>query len=208
MKAQLARKVAIPKGARRKTYYDTQEIITNESQVNFFPAQANRNPEMANYISNAFPGEDARLVYGMTFVLTRQFIQTDDAAQIDPIAIVNGLKDAAVIATADQNYKEFLRVPLSDHFDFDSTRLNLAAAFAGQAASADSEYTVEKTVTLQDDLMIKVSDPFVVAPNQVFTLTVHFADSSVFPAAADWENSGLFLQCRLNVAELTPEMQL
>jgi hypothetical protein len=210
MKDSLARKVPIPKAARRKVYFDTQPIKQNEAEINFFPAVATKKRYKDNYISNPFPGDNARLVYGLTFALTSQFLQTDAANNIDAEKIINQTVDSSVIISADQNYTQFMRLPVGHHFNFEGTKLNIALAFAGQAAAADSEQTVSKTVTIQEDAIQKVADPFVIAPNQVLSLKVKFNDASDFPADSDWTASGqpaLHLQCRLNVAELTPAMQ-
>jgi hypothetical protein len=210
MKDSLVRKVEIPKAGRRKVYYDTQKVEKDTAKINFFPASADRDVPKANYISNPFPGDNARLIYGLTFALTSQFIQTDSDNNIDAEGIINNIKDAGVIANADQDYKEFLRVPLSDHFDFSGTHLSIATALAGQAAKDDQESTVDKTVTLEDHGLYRLADPFVVAPTQNLNLYVEFNDAYSFTSADDWDNAGqqpLYMQCRLQVAELTPAMQ-
>lgn len=206
MKETLSRKVAIPKGARRKVYYDTQPLKADQTRVNFFPAQADRAVHNANYISNPFPGEDARLVYGMLFTLSGQYIADDDDNNIDAQAIINAVKDAGVVANADQDYKEFMRVPLSNHFDFEDTRLNIGATYD----STGDSYGYSKTVVMEEPEMYRVADPFVIAPNQNLNLFAEFNDASAFPADSDWTNSDqahLQLQCRISVAELTPDMQ-
>ncbi len=210
MKDTLARKVPIAKGARRKVYFDTQELVQNKSNVEFFPPDADRNISMANYISNSFPGEDARLVYGLSFELTKQFIEQDLDNNINAEEIVNAVKDAGVIVTADGDYKEFLRTSITDHFNFEGTHLNTRLALAGQAGADDQQLTERKTVTLQSADIYRVPDPFIVAPNQVVNLSVTFANSAAFPTAAEWEASGqsrLYMKCKLHLAELTPEMQ-
>jgi hypothetical protein len=211
MKDTLSRKVAIPKGARRKVYYDTQPLKQNKAKVNFFPPQASRDIPSDNYIQNPFSGDNARLVYGLTFALTSQYIHTDTANSIDAEAIINAVKDAGLVANADQDYKEFLRVPFSDHFNFEGTHLNIAVALAGQASADDQQATVSKTVTAQDhETMYRVADPFVIAKQQNMNLYVEFNDASVFPTEQNWKDAGqqqLHLQCKLDVAELIPSMQ-
>jgi len=209
MKDTLARKTAIPAAARRRVYFDTQELVQGTSRYEFFPPQASRDITIANYISNSFPGDDARLLYGASFELVKQHIETDADNSIDAEAIINALKDSGIVITADQNRTEFLRDRLSNYFNFEGNHLNIRNSFAGQAASADSELTVDKTVTMQSAQgYFKIPDPFFVAPNQVLNVEVTFNDASSFPTSQNWVDAGkskLFLRSTMHLAELTEE---
>jgi hypothetical protein len=206
MKDTLARKVNLPKAARRKVYFDTKKIEQGQAVINFFAPSATKGVSVDNYISNPYPGDDARLVYGLTFTLTSQLLAADASNNIDALKIINEIKDAGVVANADQDYKEFLRVPLSDHFNFTDTHLNNALSLNADGSALDSA----KTVIMQDYGIYRVADPFVVAPQQNLNLYVQFNDASNFPSSEDWTAAGqqpLHMQCKLMVAELTPEMQ-
>jgi hypothetical protein len=207
MKDTLARKTAIPATARRRVYFDTQELVQNTTRYDFFPPQASRDITLANYISNSFPGDDARLLYGASFELIKQHIETDAANSIDAEAIINAVKDAGIVITADQSRTEFLRDRLPNYFNFEGNHLNIRTSFAGQAAAADSELTVDKTVTMQSaEGYFKIPDPFFVAPNQVLNVEVTFNDASSFPTSQNWVDAGkskLFLRSTLHLAELS-----
>lgn len=210
MKDTLARKVPIPTAARRQKYYDTQELLQNEATVNFFSPQATKDATIDNYISNPFPGQNARLIYGLSFELVKQHIETDSGNSIDAEAIINAVKDAGVNITADQSYKQFLREPLSHYFNFEGTDLAIQLGFAGQAAADDSELTVAKMVTMQSTPMQRIADPFIVAANQNLNVSVSFNDASAFPTAQNWDDasqSRLYLRCKLYLAEITPEQR-
>jgi hypothetical protein len=211
MKETLARKTAIPASARRRVYFDTQELVQDTTRYDFFPPQASRDITIANYISNSFPGDDARLLYGMSFELVKQHIETDSANSVDAEAIINAVKDSAIIINADQSRTEFLRDRLANYFNFEGNHLNIRTSFAGQAAAADSELTVDKTVTMQSaEGYFKIPDPFFVAPNQVLNVEVSLNDASALPTSANWtaaDQPKLFLRSTLHMAELS-EAQL
>jgi hypothetical protein len=207
MKETLARKTAIPASARRRVYFDTQELVQDTTRYDFFPPQASRDITIANYISNSFPGDDARLLYGMSFELVKQHIETDADNSIDGEEIINALKDSGIVINADQSRTEFLRDRLANYFNFEGNHLNIRTSFAGQAGAADSELTVDKTVTMQSaEGYFKIPDPFFVAPNQVLNVEVTFNDASSFPTSQNWVDAGkskLFLRSTLHLAELS-----
>jgi hypothetical protein len=206
----LAKKVPIPRNARLKTYYDTKEIVQNTAEYNFFPPNATRNVSRDNYINNPFPGEDSRRVVGLSFELVPQFMHNDAANGIDVEAIINGLKDAGIILTADNDYKEFVRTTMSEHFNFAGTRLNTRVSGAPDVIGAGAVMvpSIEKTVVAKAADMYRLPDPFDVAPNQTIDLKVVFDDASMFPTSGNWTTSGqsrLLLRANLFIAEVKPE---
>lgn len=200
----LAKKVPIKRNSRIKTYYDTRDIIDTTSVLNFFPANPDRDTTRNNYFNNPFPGTDKRRVVGLSFELPKQFIST--ATDIDPLAIVNGLKDAGVIITADNSNTEFLRAPLSHFFNFGGTGLNRRLAIAGNPTSDAATETIdEATVTMKSSGMYRLPDPFDIATNQTVDVKVEFESSASFPTAAQWttsEQGQLSLKAKLYVAEI------
>jgi hypothetical protein len=206
MKNSLAQKVPVPKGSRIKTYYDSKKLIQNEAVVNFFPPNATRNVTRDNYINNPFPGEDKRRVVGLSFELIKQFIQDDDANGIDSEAIINAVKDAGVVLTADNDYKEFLRTTIDEHSNFSDT--NFASVVASDYINSAVETAERKTAVMKGSGMYRLSDPFDVASNQTIDLRVEFADASSFPTEQQWIDSGqgqLWLRATLYVAEIEPK---
>ncbi len=113
MSTQISKKAIVPASARIKTYFDTQQVIQNGAVLNFFPPNSTRKITRNNYVGNPFPGELKRRILALSFEVTKQFIEDDAANGIDSLAIVNALKDAGVILQADNDNKEFLRVPIS-----------------------------------------------------------------------------------------------
>ena len=202
MSTKFINTVSVPPTALIKPIYDTQEIVQNQSEINFFPAVASKKIPRNNYVSNPLPGETVRRVVGLSFELVRQFTSLDADNSIDPVAIVNALKDASVILTADSNYKQFLRTTIDRHSNFSGTSIEGAHATALVGAAIQS--ATSKTAITKRSGIYFLADPFDIAPNQTIDLKVTFKDSSKFPTAAQWDASGqgrLNLMATLHVAE-------
>lgn len=199
----LAKPAPIPRSARIKPYYDTQQIKQNVAEINFFPPNATRKVTRDNYINNPFPGKDKRRIVGLSFELVKQFIRDDSDNSIDSVAIINGIKDAGVVLTADNDYKEFLRTTIDRHSNFAGT--DFEGAKASALVDAAIETASRKTAVLKSAGMYKLQDPFDVAGNQTINLKVTFADASAFPSEANWDASGqgkLWLRATLYLAEI------
>lgn len=199
----IAKKVQIPNSARFKPYYDTQQILQNESVINFFPPNPDKKITRNNYVSNAFPGKDERMIVGLSFELVKHFIRDDAENGIDSEAIINGIKDAGVRFTADNDHKEMLRTGIEEHSNFAGTCFKIATAQAYKNGAVDTVQA--KTAVLKSSQMHRLPDPVRIAPNQTIDLQVTFADSSKFPTADNWEQSGqggLWLRATLYLAEV------
>ncbi len=203
MNNDLKQRVPIPKNARIRPYYDTQPIEQNNAVVNFFPPSGTKDVTRDNYISNSFPGNDTRRIAGLSFELVRQYLRDDAANGIDAAAIINAVKHAGVILTADQNYQQFLRTTIEEQSNFAQTE------FEGALASAyvNAGYVTEerKTAILKSADMYRLEDPFDIAPNQNVNLEVQFNDASPFPTEQQWTDSGqpkLWLRATLYLAEI------
>ena len=202
MSNRISKKALVPASARIKTYYDTKQVEQNNSIINFFPANATRKVTRDNYVNNPFPGSMKRRILGLSFEITKQFIEDDPAHGIDARAIVNGLKDAAVLLQADNDNKEFLRAPISEFSNFAGTGLQLVSATDN---TVDAVAAYKRTATLKSAGEYRLADPFDLAVNQTVSLAVHFDDASVFPSADNWTQSGqgqLWLRASLVVAEV------
>lgn len=195
------RRLPVPDDARIKTYYDTQQLKQNEDVVNFFTPNPDKSPTRNNYVSNPFPGQATRRIAGISFELVRQFIT--DAANIDSRAIVNAIKHAGVIISADQSYTEFLRAPIGEYSNFSTTGFEQVKAKAYvNAAYVDKTETV---AVLKRAFTYRLDDPFDVAANQNLNVSVHFKDASVFPTDAQWTSASqpkLWLRASLYLAEI------
>lgn len=202
MSNRISKKALVPASARIKTYFDTRLIEQNRAVINFFPANANRKLTRDNYVSNPFPGAMKRRILGLSFEVTKQFIEDDTENGIDARAIVNGLKDAAILLQADNDNKEFLRAPISDFSNFAGTGLQFVS---GTDNTADAVATYKRIATLKSAGEYRLPDPFDLAVNQTVSLAVHFDDASVFPSEESWTQSGqgqLWLRASLVVAEV------
>lgn len=202
MSNRISKKALVPASARIKTYYDTKQIEQNNSIINFFPANATRKVTRDNYVNNPFPGAMKRRILGLSFEITKQLIEDDPENGIDARAIVNGLKDAAILLQADNDNKEFLRAPMSEFSNFAGTGLQLVSATDN---TADAVATYKRIATLKSAGEYRLADPFDLAVNQTVSLAVHFDDASVFPSTESWTQSGqgqLWLRASLVVAEV------
>jgi len=205
MSTQISKKAIVPASARIKTYFDTQQVTQNGAVLNFFPPNSTRKITRNNYVGNPFPGELKRRILALSFEVTKQFIEDDEANGIDAQAIVNSLKDAGVILQADNDNKEFLRVPIAKHSNFSATDIQTVA---GTANTVDAPVVYKDVACLRSAAEYRLADPFDLAVNQTLSLSVHFEDASVFPSDASWTTSGqglLQLQASIVVAEMKPE---
>ncbi len=205
MSNQISKKAIVPASARIKTYFDTQQVTQNGAVVNFFPPNSTRKITRNNYVGNPFPGELKRRILALSFEVTKQFIEDDEGNGIDARGIVNSLKDAGVILQADNDNKEFLRVPISKHSNFSGTDVQLVA---GTANTVDAPVVFKRIAALRSADEYRLADPFDLAVNQTLSLSVHFEDSSVFPSDENWTTSGqglLYLRASIVVAEMKPE---
>lgn len=195
--APIVKKLALPRGKRLITLYDTQAVDQGVSTINFFPANASRKDYDNNYITNPLPGNMARQILGVSFEATLQVITTK--ANIDPVKIINGLKRAAVTITSDQNEQKMLRALMSDFFNFKTTGFNQV----GGVGTGDAVFK-ETSVELRSNGVIRLADPFQIGAGQNFNVKVEFKDASLFPTVAHWTTAGIgdfCLQCKLYVAE-------
>lgn len=197
------RKVPVPPGARINPYYDTQPVKQNEETINFFPANTSRQIYRNNYISNPFPGNAARRVAGLSFEPTAQFIRED--TNIDVEAIVNALKFAGVVITADQSHEQFLRAPIGEYSNFHQTEIESVKSKAYvNGAFVDK---TKKIAVLKSAAMYRVDDPFDIAANQNVTVKVVFDDASDFPTEAQWNNSTGNVRLRLHATLYLAEVE-
>ena len=200
MSNRISKKALVPASARIKTYYDTRQVEQNSSILNFFPANATRKVTRDNYVNNPFPGSFKRRILGLSFEITKQFIEDDSANGIDARAIVDGLKDSAILLQADNDNKEFLRAPISEFSNFAGTGLQINTKDGGEGPD-----TIHRIVSLKSASEYRLADPFDLAVNQTVSLAVHFDDASKFPSAEGWAASGqgsLWLRASLVVAEV------
>lgn len=196
-------RLPIPKTARIEPYYDTQQIKQNEATVDFFPANASKDITRNNYVSNPFPGNAVRRVAGLSFEVVKHFLIDDPGNSINARAIVNALKHASVIITADQDYHQFLREPIEEYSNFDQTRY-VGASGKAYVNGAYVDNAAE-TAIIKAGGMHRLDDPFDIEANQNVNVTVQFNDASNFPTEAQWTAASqgfLWMRATLYLAEI------
>ena len=199
--------------ARLRTYYDTQQIddTTSDLILNFFPPNPNKVVGRNNYVQNPFPGDEARMVIGLSFELTKQAISryplTDASSNtVDPEKIGNGIMDSAVLLRVDNNFQEMLKVPMIQCFNFAGTDYELNHAVVGDPGTGGSAVTHEEAMAVFKSASgFVLPDPFVLASQQHLDLSVHFHSKADFPSDAEWtaaSQGNLYLRAKLYVAEM------
>jgi len=187
METTKKRRIPVTPSDRIKPLYDAQQIEQNAAVLNFFPAQASKNVTRNNYISNPLPGNDVRIIAGLSLDLNKQFIIDDDVNSINAAAIINALKHASIRITADQSRSEFLRAPIEEFSNFSRTQ------YEGDSAKAyvNSLYVNNeaKTGIIASPGMYRLEDPFKIESQQTFDLEVTFNDASNFPTEEQWDES-------------------
>jgi hypothetical protein len=186
METTTKRRIPVKPNDRIKPLYDSQQIKQNTAVLNFFPAQASKSVTRNNYISNPLPGNDKRLIAGLSLDLNKQFIIDD--TDINAAAIINALKHASIRITADQSRTEFLRAPVEEYSNFAATQYEADSA----KAYIDGAYVTkeDKTAVVASPGMYRLDDPFKIESQQTFDLEVTFNDASKFPTEAQWVASG------------------
>lgn len=172
------------------TYYDSL-AVDNTMQSNtltFFQAKPSQNPAKNFYTDNPLPGQYPRYVVGLSIETNLQALVSTIAAatplgkagatnNINPVAILNALKNAYIRVQADQNEKMVLNARLADYFDFENSGISSLAGTSTNPIVA---------VNFKSKGIQRISDPFMIAPNQVFKANIVFNNTHHLPAPADW----------------------
>lgn len=196
------------------TYYDTLPLnngIENNTLL-FFQSKPSQNPTENFFSDNPLPGQYPRTVVGIKIESNLQTIASAIAAttpmgkagatnNINPIAILNALKESYIRVHADQNEKMVLNSKLSDYFDFENSGVN---AVSGTAANP---FVI---ANLKSKGLQRISDPFIIAPNQVFKVILVFKNITQLPSQADWTaaaGGGTAQELKLTVTLHTAEIK-
>ncbi|WP_133120207.1 hypothetical protein [Rhodohalobacter barkolensis] len=176
--------------------YDRRAIDGNTSKLSLFTPSPTPNDPDNNYVNNPLPGAKNHVVLAMSVDCTLQLIKSAD--NIDPVAVVNRLKDAVIKVETNGGREERILHPLKDYMNFSQTRAAVAAiADGGTPVGAISE----SLITLQATGPRTIDNLFFFEPNESFTVEVLFNNGS-FPAQSDWTYGRFGLEVELYLGQM------
>lgn len=189
-------KVPLPSGVEVLRRYDRRAIDGNTSKLSLFTPSPTPNDPDNNYVNNPLPGAKNHVVLAMSVDCTLQLIKS--AENIDPVAVVNRLKDAVIKVETNGGREERILHPLKDYMNFSQTRAAVAAiADGGTPVGAISE----SLITLQATGPRTIDNLFFFEPNESFTVEVLFNNGS-FPAQSDWTYGRFGLEVELYLGKM------
>ncbi|PKD43755.1 hypothetical protein CWD77_09355 [Rhodohalobacter barkolensis] len=189
-------KVPLPAGVEVLRRYDRRAIDGNTSKLSLFTPSPTPNDPDNNYVNNPLPGAKNHVVLAMSVDCTLQLIKSAD--NIDPVAVVNRLKDAVIKVETNGGREERILHPLKDYMNFSQTRAAVAAiADGGTPVGAISE----SLITLQATGPRTIDNLFFFEPNESFTVEVLFNNGS-FPAQSDWTYGRFGLEVELYLGQM------
>lgn len=178
----------IQPNSRIPVFHDTQALssdnVTNGA-IEFFPPNPVSDPVARNYDDNPLPGNYAKRIIGLGFTFSYPVLSP--ATNVDPTAIINGLKHSAVVLTRGDRRTQILRAHLTDLIDF-TTVERKTAAYDDGTNNGSTSVDVIKTVPVAR-LAESKDESYVLDPDERFTLEVEPADASVLPSDSDWGNA-------------------
>lgn len=190
-------KVPLPSGVEVLRRYDRRDIDGNTSKLSLFtPSPAPNHPDN-NYVNNPLPGAKNHVVLALSVDCTMQILKT--AENIDPVAVVNRLKDAVIKVQTNGGREERILHPLKDYMNFSQTRSAIAAISDG--ASENPSAISESLITLQATGPRTLDNLFFFEPNESFTVEVEFKNGQ-FPAQSDWTFGRFGLEVELYLAQM------
>lgn len=193
-------KVPLPQGVEVLRRYDRRAIDGNISKLSLFtPSPAPNDPDN-NYVNNPLPGAQNHVILGLSINATLQHIE--EAANIDPVKVVNLLKDAVVKLDTNGGREERILHPLKDYMNFSQSQVSVAAA--NDNAAAPANLLTHTTITLQATGPRLVDNLFYFEPNESFTFEVLFKNGD-FPAEADWTKGRFGIEAELYLAKMNAQ---
>lgn len=189
-------KVPLPQGVEVLRRYDRRDIDGNISKLALFTPSPTPNDPDNNYTNNPLPGASNHVVLGISVDCTLQLIET--ATNIDPVKVVNLLKDSVLKIETNAGREERILHPLKDYMNFAQTRANAAAISDGGTAPQAITHSI---AALQATGPRTIDNLFYFEPNESFTVEVLFKDGD-FPDQADWNQGRFGLEVELYLAQM------
>lgn len=188
-------KVPLPQGVEVLRRYDRRDIDGNTSKLSLFTPSPTPNDPDNNYVNNPLPGAKNHVVLGLSLNVTNQHIQS--SANIDPVKVVNLLKDSVVKLDTNGGREERILHPLKDYMNF--AQSGIVAAQSYDSAGPSTDTTV--IATLQATGPRIVDNLFYFEPNESFTFEVLFKNGD-FPAQSDWTQGRFGIEAELYLAQM------
>lgn len=188
-------KVPLPQGVEVLRRYDRRDIDGNTPKLSLFTPSPQPNDPDNNYVNNPLPGAKNHVVLGLSLNLTNQHIQS--SANIDPVKVVNLMKDSVVKLDTNGGREERILHPLKDYMNFAQSGIVAAQSYDSTGNSTDS--TIIATVQATGPRI--VDNLFYFEPNESFTFEVLFKNGD-FPAQADWTQGRFGIEAELYLAQM------
>lgn len=191
------RNVPIPTGVLIEKFFDTQVIDNGTSQLNFFPPNPSGNETDNNYTQNPFPEAKNYVILGISLNPTLSLITQD--ANIDPVLVVNTLKDATIKLATNQGRDTAFTNSITDYMNFNALGTALTSAASNDATTS--------LVALGSTGVRTPDNLFYLKPQETFTFKSIF-NASVWPTIANWAAQGrfaikaTFIVAKMNNAQL------
>lgn len=188
-------KVTLPQGVEVLRRYDRRDIDGNTAKLSLFTPSPQPNDPDNNYVNNPLPGAKNHVVLALSINATLQHIE--GSADIDPVKVVNLLKDAVVRVDTNGGREERILHPLKDYMNFSQSSIVVAQSYDSTGNSTDSKVIA----TLQATGPRTIDNLFFFEPNESFTFEVLFKNGD-FPAQASWTQGRFGLEAELYLAQM------
>ncbi|WP_020402801.1 hypothetical protein [Gracilimonas tropica] len=188
-------KVQLPQGVEVLRRYDRREIDGNTPKLSLFTPSPQPNDPDNNYVNNPLPGAKNHVVLGLSLNCTIQHLES--AANIDPVKVVNLLKDAVVKLDTNGGREERILHPIKDYMNFSQSSIVTAQSYDSAAPATETKIIA----TLQATGPRNIDNLFYFEPNESFTFEVLFKNGD-FPAQADWTQGRFGVEAELYLAQM------
>lgn len=188
--------VPLPQGVEVLRRYDRREIDGNTSKTALFTPSPTPDDPDNNYVNNPLPGASNHVVLGISVDCTLQLIE--QTANIDPVKVINLLKDSVLKVETNGGREERILHPLKDYMNFAQTRAQVAAISDGETAPSAITHAI---AALQATGPRQIDNLFYFEPNESFTVEVIYKNGD-FPDQADFTQGRFGLEVELYLAKM------
>jgi|GEM_PF-6628171 len=182
----------LPPNVEVQTLYDRQTIDGATTSLQFFQPNPTGKETDNFYLNNPLTGDKYQVLLGFGLEFMAQTIKS--SANVDPVAIINNLKDAVVKISTNGGRDIALLTPLSQYMNFQQTKVVIAESF-----SAQEDKTIQ--ATLESAKPRKLDNLFYFDKNERWKFEVKFA-TGTFPAAADFTDGRLGIEAVVKLASM------
>ena len=179
---------------------DTQDIGEGASRVNFFPASSNQSDVRANY-QHPLPYQHA--IPSIAVNATKGAIRSTDLTAVDVYGILDELREAQLVITANNGDTVIERVPLRKVMNLEEAHVEayIAADATDTVAEAIEQYVLHLPAGGYYDL----DQPFVLQAGDDYAAELRFENGDAFPAEAAYNGKALGLEIEMKAVVPAPE---